>query len=71
MTIIVKVMCWDKATCWDYDASVPKYMNRDPPCLSQRIMGAMKDAFNLRDLENKCQDHQFFTIVDDAVQEQD
>ena len=64
-------MCWDKATCWDYDAGVPKYMNRDPPCKSQRIVGVMNDVLNLRDLENKCQDHQFFTIVDDAVQERD
>ena len=64
-------MCWDKATCWDYDAGVPKYMNRDPPCQSQTIMGTMNETFNLRDLENICQDHQFFTIVDDAVQERD
>ena len=64
-------MCWDKATCWDYDAGVPKYMNRDPPCQSQTIMGSMKETFNLRDLQNRCKDHQFFTIVDDAVQERD
>ena len=64
-------MCWDKATCWDYDAGVPNYMNRDPPCQSQTIMGTMNETFSLRDLQNRCKDHQFFTIVDDAVQERD
>ena len=64
-------MCWDKTTCWDYDAGVPKYMNRDPPCQSQTIMGTMNETYNLRDLQNQCEDHQFFTIIDDAVQERD
>ena len=64
-------MCWDKATCWDYDAGVPKYMNRDPPCQSQTIMTTINETFSLRDLQNQCKDHQFFTIVDDAVQERD
>ena len=64
-------MCWDKATCWDTDAGVPKYMNRDPPCQSQTIMGTMNETFNLRDLQNRCKDHQFFTIVDNEVQERD
>ena len=45
-----KVMCWDKATCWDYVAGVPKYMNRDPPCKNQ-IMYVT--PFNLEDL-NPC-----------------
>ena len=64
-------MCWDKTTCWDNDAGVPKYMNRDPPCQSQTIMGTMNETFNLRDLQNRCKDHQFFTIVDNEVQERD
>ena len=64
-------MCWDKATCWDYDAGVPKYMNRDPPCQSQTIMESMNETFSLKHLQNRCKDHQFFTIIDDAVQERD
>ena len=64
-------MCWDKATCWDNDAGVPKYMNRDPPCQSQTIMGTMNETFNLRYLQNRCKDQQFFTIVDNEVQERD
>ena len=67
-------MCWDKATCWDDDAGVPKYMNRDPPCKSQIIKLSMNETSSTRvtssDL-NRCEDHQFFTIVDNAVQERD
>ena len=48
-------MCWDKATCWDYAAGVPKYMNRDPPCKSQIMKIAMNETFNFRDL-NRCKD---------------
>ena len=48
-------MCWDKATCWDDEADVPKYLNRDTPCKSQTMKIAMNETFNLRDL-NRCKD---------------
>ena len=61
-------MCWDKETCWDHDADVPKYLNRDdPPCKSQTMFVT---PFSMKGL-NRCKDHQFFTIVDNAVQERD
>ena len=61
-------MCWDKETCWDHDAGVPKYLNRDdPPCKSQTMFVT---PFSMKGL-NRCKDHQFFTIVDNAVQERD
>ena len=67
-------MCWDKATCWDDVAGVPKYMNRDPPCESQTIKLSMNETVSSEtsssDL-NRCEDHHFFTIVDNEVQERD
>lgn len=60
-------MCFDKSSCWDYDAGVPNYLNRFTPCQSQRMIVSAK---KLEDF-NQCNDHQFFTIVDDAAQNRD
>ena len=57
-------MCFDKSSCWDYNAGAPNYLNRVQPCQSQRMI---IKAFNLEDF-NRCKDHQFFTIVDNAAQ---
>lgn len=60
-------MCFDKSSCWDYDAGVPNYLNRLTPCQSQRMIVSVK---NLEDF-NQCDDDHFFTIVDDAAQNRD
>ena len=60
-------MCFDKSSCWDYDAGVPNYLNRLTPCQSQRMIIS---AEKLEDF-NQCNDHQFFTIVDDAARNRD
>ena len=49
-------------------------MNRDPPCKSQTIKLSMNETSSTpvtsSDL-NRCEDHHFFTIVDNEVQERD
>ena len=60
-------MCFDKSSCWDYNTGVPNYLNRSPPCQSQRMIIT---AFNLEDF-NQCKEHQFFTIIDNAAQNRD
>ena len=58
-------MCFDRETCWDNEAGVPNYLNRDPPCRNEKwlVKGFFLSHANL------CEDHQFFTVADSIAQE--